>query len=85
MAKLMTAENDQDGTPESALRRRAILRALGTAPVILTISSTSAQAQQTFGTSMCGPILRNAISNNPPGSPEHDLALFLCRLFRGFP
>jgi hypothetical protein len=84
MAKLMTAENDQDGTPESALRRRAILRALGTAPVILTVSGTSARAQQSFGTSLCEPFgLRMIISDPNQPQPARDAAEERCRALLG--
>ena len=65
----MTTEHERALTPAFALPRRAILRALGSSPVILTMSGTSAraQAQRTFGTSIC---LTQPIISNPDTDPE---------------
>ncbi|MGH6902328.1 MAG: hypothetical protein ACREIR_06265 [Geminicoccaceae bacterium] len=71
-------------TPALALPRRAILRALGSSPVILTMSGTSARAQarRTFGTSIC--LTQPLISNPDTDSEVRDVLIQLCRLFHGF-
>ena len=69
MSRLMSDEHEREFGAALALRRRAIVRALASSPVILTISATSARAQQSFGTSICPPGLRMIISDpeTPPG------------------
>jgi hypothetical protein len=71
-------------SPAFALPRRAILRALASSPVILTMSGTSAraQAQRTFGTSIC---LTQPLISNPNTEPElRDFLIRICRSVRGF-
>ena len=65
----MTAEQEGEVAARPALHRRAIVRALASSPVILTISGTAARAQQSFGTSLCPEGLRMLISDPelPPG------------------
>ena len=65
----MTADQEPEAEAPLALHRRAIVRALASSPVILTISGTAARAQQSFGTSLCPEGLRMLISDPelPPG------------------
>jgi hypothetical protein len=65
----MTSEPEREVVGAPALRRRAIIRALASSPVILTISGAPARAQQSFGTSLCPQGLRVLISDPdlPPG------------------
>ena len=65
----MSDEHEREVAAAPALRRRAIVRALASSPVILTISATSARAQQSFGTSLCPLGLRMIISD-PNTLPE---------------
>jgi hypothetical protein len=81
----VTTEPERDAAAPPVMRRRAIVRALASSPVILTISGTAARAQQSFGTSLCEPFgLRMIISDPtlPPGA--RDAAEERCRaLLRG--
>jgi hypothetical protein len=65
----VTTEPEREAAASPALRRRAIVRALASSPVILTIAGAPAHAQQSFGTSLCPPGLQQLISDPtlPPG------------------
>ena len=76
----MSDEHEREVAAAPALRRRAIVRALASSPVILTISATSARAQQSFGTSLCEPFgLRMIISNPDLPQSARDAAEERCR------
>jgi hypothetical protein len=76
----VTAEKQREVPTRSALHRRAIVQALATSPVILTISGTSARAQQSFGTSLCEPFgLRMIISDPTLPQGARDAAEQRCR------
>jgi hypothetical protein len=75
----VTTEPEPEAAAPPALHRRAIVRALASSPVILTIAGAPARAQQSFGTSLCAPGHRMIISN--PNIPQgaRDAAERQCR------
>jgi hypothetical protein len=80
----MTAEQEGEVAARPALHRRAIVRALASSPVILTISGTAARAQQSFGTSLCEPFgLRMIISDPTIPQGARDAAEERCRALLG--
>jgi hypothetical protein len=80
----MTAEQERGVAEPPALRRRAIVQALATSPVILTISGRAARAQQSFGTSLCAPFgLQMIISDPTLPQGARDAAEEECRRMLG--
>jgi hypothetical protein len=80
----MTADQERPVGERHAPRRRAIVRALATSPVILTISGTAARAQQSFGTSLCAPFgLQMIISDPTLPQGARDAAEERCRALLG--
>jgi hypothetical protein len=80
----MTTEPDPEAAAPPALGRRAIVRALASSPVILTISGAPARAQQSFGTSLCEPFgLRMIISDPTLPQSARDSAEARCRALLG--
>jgi hypothetical protein len=80
----VTTEPEREAAASPALRRRAIVRALASSPVILTISGAPARAQQSFGTSLCEPFgLQMIISDPTLPQTARDAAEARCRALLG--
>jgi hypothetical protein len=77
-------EHRRDESPVPNRRRRAILRAAAISPVILTVPGklARAQAQKSFGTSLCAPLgLQKIISAGD--EPQASSALRECKRMLG--